>query len=258
MSVRRGPCVGGERLLSSSSPRAWALSSRWSALGRAVGTVNIGAFRGPMPPPTGGAVRYGSRSLGRVNCRVPGRMLRLLADGGGGGALLIGGLDSEEASLSQVLGISGGRVTEGGSLPTPTHDACAGEVGGVVYLFGGGEQSSFSSILRVSTSGTAEQVGSLPTPASDVACVTAGATVYVIGGNTGTQPLRTILAWQPAREPRVVATLAEAVAVRGRRGDRRTAADRGGDERRGSEPRGLLVRSRERESRSVSGNFPTA
>jgi hypothetical protein len=128
-------------------------------------------------------------------------------DGSAGGVLLVGGLDSEEASLAQVLSISGSRVAEAGSLSTPTHDACASEVGGVVYLFGGGEQSSFSTILRVSTTGTAVQVGSLPTPASDVACVTVGGTVYVIGGNTGEQPLRTIVAWQPGRSPRVVAEL---------------------------------------------------
>ena len=198
--------------------------------------MNTAAFR------RSGATADGRRGPLRVAVAREGELpsprqdAAIAPDGGGGGALLIGGLDSEEASLSQVLRISGASVTEAGSLPTPTHDACAGEVGGVVYLFGGGEQSSFSAILRVSPSGTAEQVGSLPTPASDVACVTAGGTVYVIGGNTGREPLRTILAWQPARGPRVVGELPKPLRYAAAGGDRWAAADRGRDERRGSEP----------------------
>ena len=167
--------------------------------------------------------------------------------------------NSEEASLAQVLSISGSRVTEGGSLSTPTHDACASEVGGVVYLFGGGEQSSFSTILRVSTAGTAVQVGSLPTPASDVACVTVGGTVYVIGGNTGTTTAANDrgLAAGPFTPRRRGA--AQAVAVRGGRGGRWAAPDRRWDERGAGEP-GTSAHSFDPEDGTVNsiGHSPTA
>lgn len=124
-----------------------------------------------------------------------------------GAVLLIGGLDSTEASMADVLRITGGTATTAGSLPSPLHDACAGEVGGAAYVFGGGQQASYSSILRLAAGRTAEPVGSLPSPASDVACATLGGTVYLIGGYTGQEPLRTILAWRPGAAPRLVGTL---------------------------------------------------
>ncbi|MFI5003774.1 MAG: Kelch repeat-containing protein [Solirubrobacterales bacterium] len=124
-----------------------------------------------------------------------------------GGALLIGGLDSSEASVADVVQIEGVAARRVATLPTALHDACATPVGGAVYAFGGGEQTSFSQILKVATAGQAEPVGSLPTPASDVACTTIAGVVYVVGGYTGQEPLRTILAWRPGETPAVVGTL---------------------------------------------------
>jgi len=139
------------------------------------------------------------------------------APAGGGAVLLLGGLDSEEASVPDVLRVAEGAGVKVASLPTPLHDACAAALADGVYLFGGGEQTSFSGILKVppaalqpgaSGSGAeAEQVGSLPTPASDVACAVIGGTVYVIGGYTGQEPLRSIIAWRPGSSPRLVASL---------------------------------------------------
>jgi len=129
------------------------------------------------------------------------------ASDGRGGVLLIGGLTGEEASVPDVLSLAGGSITKVASLPAGVHDACASEAGNAVYLFGGGEQISFSGILGVRRTGSSEQVSSLPTPASDVACAALGDTVYVIGGYTGSEPLRTILAWRPGGSPRVAGTL---------------------------------------------------
>jgi N-acetylneuraminic acid mutarotase len=136
-------------------------------------------------------------------------------DAASSGVLLAGGLGGEEASSAQVLLVNGGTATVAGTLPTPLHDACAAQIGGVVYVFGGGEQSSFSAIVALrpgegaegSGSLSAEQAGTLPTPASDVACAVIGGTVYVVGGYTGQEPLRSILAWQPGTSPHPAGTL---------------------------------------------------
>lgn len=121
--------------------------------------------------------------------------------------LLLGGLTSEETSVADVLRVAGANVTNAGTLPVALHDACAAEIGGAVYLFGGGEQRSFSGIVRVRVGGAGEPAGSLPTSASDVGCAVLGDTAYVVGGYTGVQPLRTILSWRPGQAPRVAAML---------------------------------------------------
>ncbi len=134
------------------------------------------------------------------------------SDPSSSGILVIGGLDGEEASKDTITRVSGGRTSTAGTLPGPLHDACAARVGGAVYVFGGGIQESFSAIMRLSPAGagapfTATQVGSLPTAASDVACAVLDGTVYVVGGYTGSEPLRTVVAWSPGSQPRTVATL---------------------------------------------------
>jgi N-acetylneuraminic acid mutarotase len=124
-----------------------------------------------------------------------------------GAALLVGGLDSGETSVGDVVQIQAGVATTVGALPIAVHDACASTADGAVYVFGGGQQVSFSQILKVTPAGRVEQAGSLPTPASDVACTTIAGVVYIVGGYTGQEPLRTILAWRPGEQPRIVGTL---------------------------------------------------
>jgi hypothetical protein len=129
------------------------------------------------------------------------------APAGSAGVLLIGGLDRDETSVADVIQIDGGDVRRIGALSTALHDACASAVAGQVYLFGGGQLTSFSQILWVGSSGTAQPVGSLPTRASDVACTTVRGIVYIVGGYTGQEPLRTIVSWRPGGTPRIVAML---------------------------------------------------
>ncbi|HEY7961491.1 MAG TPA: hypothetical protein VID29_06165 [Solirubrobacteraceae bacterium] len=168
------------------------------------------------PPAVGG----GARGV-HVTVTAAGRLPAPVQDAavaasGSASALLIGGLDQSEASLSDVLRIDAGETAGAGqagaavrvgSLPSATHDAAASAVGGQVYLFGGGELTSFSTIVRVPGSGEASPVGQLPTPRSDLTSTTIGETVYIIGGYTGQGPLRTILAWRPGAAARVVGTL---------------------------------------------------
>jgi N-acetylneuraminic acid mutarotase len=138
------------------------------------------------------------------------------ADPAGTGAVLLGGLNAEETSTATIQRVASGAVTSAGTLPTALHDACAAELGGTVYLFGGGQQESVSGILavRASTPGgtlSAEQVATLPTPASDVACAVLGGAIYVVGGYTGAEALQTILVWRPGTVARVAGTLPKAL-----------------------------------------------
>jgi N-acetylneuraminic acid mutarotase len=122
--------------------------------------------------------------------------------------LLIGGLDQSEASLTDILDVSGSGASRTGALSTATHDASASVLGEQAYLFGGGALTSFSAIVRISSNGTTQPAGQLPTPASDLATAVISGTVYIVGGYTGQAPLRTILAWRPGGAPaRVVGLL---------------------------------------------------
>jgi hypothetical protein len=130
------------------------------------------------------------------------------AEPAGSAILLLGGLDGEEGSTAQILRLdpATGATSAAGSLPVALHDACAAEVGGADFVFGGGESTSFSAIVKTSPEAS-EQVATLPSPASDVACAVAGGTAYVVGGYTGSEPLQTIVAWQPGQAPRVAGRL---------------------------------------------------
>jgi len=136
---------------------------------------------------------------------------------------LLGGLDSSEVSSSgiEVADLHG--VRNAASLPLAQHDAQAAELGGVVYVFGGGSATELDHIVSFDpASGAVHTVGALPHAQSDVAVTEAGGTAYVIGGYDGTNWLNTILAWRPGSPVRVAGQLpvglryAAATAVGGR------------------------------------------
>jgi galactose oxidase-like protein len=125
-----------------------------------------------------------------------------------GRVALLGGIDSAQTSTDVVLVLNGGAATEQGTLPNPQHDAQAAPLGSEVYVFGGGQLSSYDHILRYDpSSGVTSQAGALPTPASDVAVVWIRNTAYIVGGYTGAGWLDTIVAWTPGAGPRLVGHL---------------------------------------------------
>jgi Kelch motif len=122
-------------------------------------------------------------------------------------ALLLGGLDQSEASVADIVRVMGLQASRIGMLPMAVHDASASTLAGQVYLFGGGENTSFSSITGVSNSGGTRPAGQLPSPASDLAAAVISGTAYIVGGYTGQAPLRTILAWRAGSQARQVGLL---------------------------------------------------
>src|SRR5947209_16084275 len=160
-------------------------------------------------------------SIGTLPAAVEDAAVAPLTDGR---LALLGGIDSADTSTDAVLTLGAtGTATSHGTLPIPQHDAEAATLGSEVYVFGGGQVSSYDHILRYDPSGAATTVvGSLPTPASDVAVVSIGDTAYIVGGYTGADWLDTIVAWNPSSGPKIVAHLPvglryAAVAVAGKR-----------------------------------------
>jgi N-acetylneuraminic acid mutarotase len=127
---------------------------------------------------------------------------------GGERLVLLGGLDSSDTSTAAITVINAGRISSDGRLPEAQHDAQGAELDGAVYVFGGGQFSSYDHILRFDPgNGRVSLVGHLPQPASDVAVTSIGNTAYIVGGYNGERALDTILAWRPGAAPVVVGRL---------------------------------------------------
>ncbi len=133
-----------------------------------------------------------------------------------GGPLIVGGLDSAEASASGVFQLdpASGQVRPAGTLTGPLHDAAAALLGERVLVFGGGSPSSTDEVqaLPVANGSTAagasaEATGKLPTVRSDLSAATVGGRVYVLGGYDGTTPLDSVLATSDGSRFTQVATL---------------------------------------------------
>jgi outer membrane protein assembly factor BamB len=123
--------------------------------------------------------------------------------GTGSGALILGGLDAAESSVSGVFQLepASGRLREAGSLSGPLHDAAAVALDGQVLVFGGGTETSTDEVQALAAPGgtvaagaTAREVGRLPTVRSDLSAVSIGGTAYVLGGYDGTETVDSVLA----------------------------------------------------------------
>src|SRR5438132_854188 len=124
---------------------------------------------------------------------------------GGNRVLLLGGLNSADASTDTVALVSGRHASLVGRLPVALHDSAAVSLGRNVYLFGGGDGvRQLDAILRVDPrSGASAPAGRLPAPSSDQSAAAIGQTAYVVGGYTGTSWLDTIVAYRPGAGARV-------------------------------------------------------
>jgi N-acetylneuraminic acid mutarotase len=213
-----------------------ALGLRWAAsllavAATALGVLGCGSHTGNASHASSAGKHRGRRSRQtelRVTVAAVGQLPAAVSDPAavsfdGSRLVLLGGLDSTDNSTDSITVWSADGATSGGTLPVPQHDAQAAQLGQDVYVFGGGEFSSFDHILSYDPSSEAvAQAGTLPTAASDVAVAALGGTAYVVGGYDGVNWLDTILAWRPALAPQVAGRLPfglryAAVAAAGRR-----------------------------------------
>ncbi|HEY3960646.1 MAG TPA: hypothetical protein VGL68_09060 [Solirubrobacteraceae bacterium] len=127
-----------------------------------------------------------------------------------GRVVLLGGLDSSDVSTSTVTVLTAGTAVSGGHLFQAQHDAQGANLDGDVYVFGGGQFSSYDHILRYEPGDErVSLVGRLPHPASDLAVTAIGGTAYIVGGYDGKRALDTILSWHPGGSPALVGRLPE-------------------------------------------------
>ena len=174
--------------------------------------------------PAGSGQRTRSPSAGSTAVRAPPSPLRLayhplyslpapLRDPAtavlaGRRLVLLGGLDAADSSSAGIELADLRGILYTASLPLAQHDAQGAQLGGIVYVFGGGSVSELDHIISFDpTRRVVHTVGTLPRAQSDVAVTASGATAYVVGGYDGTNWLDTILAWRPGSAARVVAHL---------------------------------------------------
>src|SRR5207237_9055062 len=126
-----------------------------------------------------------------------------------GGAVRVGGLTSADVSSDAIVSATRAGSARIGRIPTALHDSAAVQIGGAVYLFGGGTATTqLDTILMIDPrTGAAQTAGHLPSGSSDQAAAAIGRTAYIVGGYTGGRWLDTIVAWRPGGGARIVARL---------------------------------------------------
>ena len=124
------------------------------------------------------------------------------------GLLVLGGLDSGASSTSsmEVLDTRNGRLSPNGQLLQPTHDAAVAELGGRVFVIGGGSATPARSI-QIERGGTTVSGGALPSARADASAVTVGHTVYLVGGYDGSAMDAEIVSTTDGRSYRPVVAL---------------------------------------------------
>jgi len=157
--------------------------------------------------------------------QLPNRLSRESLVGSGPNLTILGGLTASGGSVASVshLDIATGQLTPAGTLPDPVHDAASTVLGSKVFVFGGGDPTTFAAVQSIGTSATGSAItgsvaGSLPSPRSDLAVVTIGSgarhrimTAYVVGGYDGTNGQPSVLATTDGVHFTQVAALREAV-----------------------------------------------
>ena len=142
--------------------------------------------------------------------QLPSGLAREVVLPAGPGLLLAGGLTPRSTSTAAVrrLNPSTGSTIRVGRLTVPTHDAAGATLGGRIYVFGGGEQSSVATVQQITAAhGTATVAGWLPRPRSDLVAVTRDGTAYLLGGYDGASYDATVLATRDGRRFSVAARL---------------------------------------------------
>lgn len=144
----------------------------------------------------------------RAPWRLPSAVARLVALPDGSGAVLAGGLTASGSSAAGVyhVDVGTGRLHALGSLAQPVHDAAGARIGGNLFVFGGGAQSTTAAVQRFA-GGRGSVVDRLPQPRSDLSAVQVGGRTFVLGGYTGAASVAGVLATNDGRSWRTVARL---------------------------------------------------
>jgi hypothetical protein len=128
--------------------------------------------------------------------RLPAPVYRTVAAVQGNAILVLGGIDSAGATISQVVRFfpRAGSVSRFGSLALPTHGDAALSIGGHVFLYGGASNYVYSTVQAFDPrSGATVLAGALPSPRADLAAALVGGRPVLLGGFNGYGPLQSVL-----------------------------------------------------------------
>ncbi len=169
------------------------------------------------PKPRGTATTIATATPTRVVSilepwRLPQGVSRPVAVNDGSNVLLLGGLGVGDISSNAAVSVNllTGQSQVAGQLAVAVHDAAGAWIDGRAFVFGGGAQSSVSSV-QTWQAGTGAIAGSLPGPRSDLASATVGSTTYLLGGFDGSQLVGTVLATTDGTGFSTAGQLAQAV-----------------------------------------------
>jgi hypothetical protein len=200
VAVRRGMILRWRALAALAMLVALALATWAGVLSSHRHSGADGAARASPTGPSVPAMRFAGR-------RLPVALPFALQDEacvylGSGRVALIGGLDAADTSSAAVSVLDAQGARSGGLLHEPQHDAQAAMLDGSVFVFGGGQFSSYEHILAYDPAAErVNEAGNLPTPTSDAAVSVIADTAYVVGGYDGQQALDTVVAWRPGERP---------------------------------------------------------
>ena len=167
----------------------------------------------PAPSPTPLALASAFRVLAvRSAIQLHGARSRSVALLVGSTVLLCGGLTSAGTTGSiERIDLRSGRVSAGGALSNPVHDAGGAVIGGYGFVFGGGRVGPGSVVQRIDPTGRTVRIGNLPAIRADLAAIALGSEIVVVGGGTPGHPDARVLATTRGQTFRVVAKLVVAV-----------------------------------------------
>jgi len=198
-------------------PGLWTLAMVLCLLAGACSGGGRHPARPRIPPASTRSASPGGETVLELSAapwRLPAPLSRAVAlPDGGGGALLLGGLERSQASSDKVmhLDLARGTATPAGRLAAPVHDAAGALLGGTAYVFGGGAGHTVADVQAVVPGQRALLAGRLPAPRSDLAAVTVGGRAYLVGGFDGRAPSRAVLETADGRHFRTVAQLPQGV-----------------------------------------------
>lgn len=165
------------------SPAASSTTAAPGSTATAADTTTTAATRAPA-----------ALVVSQASWQLPEPLSREVALAEPGGLVLLGGLNRAKQSTAGVVRIDPGSGTARrvGTLAAAVHDAAGVMLGGVPFVFGGGEATTVPTI-QTFRGGVGAVVGRLPQSRSDLSAVTADGKAWVLGGFDGTNGLADVL-----------------------------------------------------------------
>jgi hypothetical protein len=141
------------------------------------------------PPGSTAAPARSHLVVGILPWRLNVGLSRAIAFADGDTVVLAGGLtaDGTTGDISRI-DVATGRISDGGHLRRPVHDASGAMIGGRQLVFGGGSSVAGSAIQVLIPGKTGQVIGTLPAVRADLSAVVVGARAYVVGGGSANGP----------------------------------------------------------------------